>query len=120
MRARTPTVPGPASVSPDRQKAEDALVGAHLLGDVLAADIEVQPAYAADRAVELDPGLAEAVARQLPLEPLPMKKAGTPHGVRALAAGARSPGIGSVEPERSLARSSPTKWKRSAVIAPSA
>ena len=59
-----------------RQKAEDTLVGAHLLGHVLAADIKVEPAYTADRAVELDPGLAEAVVRQFPLGAAPHEKGG--------------------------------------------
>ena len=54
--------PAGGTVSPrPRQVAEDALVGAHLLGDVLAADEEVHPPDAAVGGVELEAGLAEPV-----------------------------------------------------------
>jgi len=50
---------------PDWKEAERALEGADLLGDVLSARVEVQPRHPADRAVELESGLAEPVPRQL-------------------------------------------------------
>jgi hypothetical protein len=60
--------------------AEGALEGTHLLGDVLPADIEVESRRTAHGAVELDPGLAEPVPRQVSARRTAEEEGGHPPG----------------------------------------